>query len=169
MGLCNLSFAQISNSALGVIPNGSGVNLSVGSQGTNLSLNNVPWWLNNVATAATSAAQEAKATTTKNADGSMELTAENTAKLEAAKTKFLTEKKDLITESVINGVKPEQLEVNKKANNKTIEQETIRIGQELNNKPDLTTKDIAVWNKTSINQIEYSAKQNLSEKYNNFQ
>ena len=82
----NAQTVRIGNQTNGITASGN--SLSINSGNNSVQVGNVPAWMAGVTNAAQATMQETSATLDKNADGSAKSTAENQAKIEAAKNNF---------------------------------------------------------------------------------
>ena len=147
----NAQTVRVGNQTNGITASGN--SLSINSGNNSVQVGNVPAWMAGVTNAAQATMQETSATLDKNADGSAKSTAENQAKIEAAKNNFLKQKQDLIAQAVVSSMGQQN-----NSNNNTVEQTQVKIGQNLNVlKSNLVTNNIAFYNKTTINQTELKA------------
>lgn len=158
----NAQTVRIGNQTNGITASGN--SLSINSGNNSVQVGNVPAWMAGVTNAAQATMQETSATLDKNADGSAKSTAENQAKIEAAKNNFLKQKQDLIAQAVVSSMGQQN-----NSNNNTVEQTQVKIGQNLNVlKSNLVTNNIAFYNKTTINQTELKAQKENPEMYAKF-
>lgn len=152
--LCT-SMAQAQTVRIGSTTTGitaSGNTLAISNGNNSLQLNGVP----PIAQGAVSAAKEMLSSP--GTKDNSQITTDNMAKLEAAKTNFLKQQEAVkaTTETKVTQVK--------KSN-----QEQVRVGQDLRTiKSNLVTNNISFYNKTTINQIEGKALEENPEMYLKF-